>query len=63
MVLEASSIETCESGIAETPEIQWKYEKFAEEKALKQECDVVKHKFQRTARECPDVKFVAIDVN
>ena len=48
----------CQTGVEEEAEVQWKVDKAT----LMAPCLNVKHAFQRIARECPDVKFVAVNV-
>ncbi|GBF98486.1 thioredoxin chloroplastic [Raphidocelis subcapitata] len=56
VVLEAQSEEVCMTGLDEEPELQWK----ADKDAALQPCVAIKHTFQRTARECPDVLFMSL---
>ena len=59
VVLEVDSLQVCETGLTEESELQWKEEK---QEALKP-CQELKHLLQRTARDCPDVHFVHLDVS
>lgn len=58
VVLEIESSNTCESGLTEEAEVQWKEDK----KAKLARCRELKHVFQRTARDCPDVTFLMLEV-
>lgn len=58
VVLEIESSQICQTGYAEEPEIHYKID---QEKALAP-CRVIKHVFQRTARDSPDVRFLALEV-
>ncbi|GMH43587.1 hypothetical protein BSKO_11509 [Bryopsis sp. KO-2023] len=60
VVLEIDSVEVCQSGVAEEPELMWKQDSDLKEKELWSICRDIKHVFQRTARECPDVKFLTL---
>lgn len=58
VVLEIESSKTCDSGLSEEAEVHWE-----EDKKLKlARCSNLKHTFQRTARDCPDVKFLMLEV-
>lgn len=58
VVLEIESSQTCDSGLSEEAEVHWE-----EDKKLKlARCSNLKHTFQRTARDCPDVKFLMLEV-
>lgn len=63
VVLEIGSQQVCESGYDEEPELHWKEDKKEKDEQLWGMCRNIKHVFQRTARECPDVKFLALDVS
>lgn len=63
VVLEIDSQQVCESGFDEEPELHWQEDKKAKDEQLWGMCRSIKHVFQRTARECPDVKFLALDVS
>ncbi len=53
----------CETGIDEPePEIHWKLDAERAHALRMAKCTAVKHVIQRTARECPDVVFLAIEV-
>lgn len=58
VVLEVESNEVCETGIGEEAELNWKDDK---EKA-QEPCREIKHVFARTARDSPDVHFLALEV-
>lgn len=59
VVLEAQSEQVCQTGWKEEPELHWKDDR---KKAL-EPCLRMKHVFQRTARDCPDVTFLALDAD
>lgn len=59
VVLEAQSEQVCMTGLDEEPELHWK----ADQAAALQPCVHLKHTFQRTARECPDVVFLSLQVD
>lgn len=56
MVLEVHSERLCQSGLEEA-ELQWK----DDQARVAQSCVELKHVFQRTARDCPDVVFLALE--
>jgi hypothetical protein len=58
VVLEAESQELCQTGFDEEPELQWKDDR---EAALRP-CAEIKHVFARTARDSPEVRFLALEV-
>lgn len=58
IVLEAESTSICQTGFEEEAEIHYKVDK----EAALAPCRVIKHVFQRTARDSPDVKFLALEV-
>ena len=58
VVLEIESAQICQTGFDEEPEIHYKVD---QEQALAP-CRKIKHVFQRTARDSPDVKFLALEV-
>ncbi len=58
MVLEAESTTVCQTGFEEEAEIHYK----VDQEAALAPCQVIKHVFQRTARDSPDVKFLALEV-
>ncbi|CAD7705085.1 unnamed protein product [Ostreobium quekettii] len=61
VVVEMDSDVVCQSGIEEEePELHWKLDRDAKENELWEQCKHVKHVFQRTARECTDVKFLQL---
>lgn len=57
VVLEVESSETCDSGMSEEAELHWREDRAA---ALAR-CAGVKHIFQRTARDSPDVTFLTLE--
>ena len=57
VVLEVESSETCDSGMGEEAELHWREDRAA---ALAR-CAGVKHVFQRTARDSPDVTFLTLE--
>jgi len=59
VVVEVRSELVCQTGWDEEPELQWKDDK----KAALEPCRMLKHTFQRTARDCPDVVFLAAEVD
>ena len=58
VVLEAESTTVCQTGFEEEAEIHYK----VDQEAALAPCQVIKHVFQRTARDSPDVKFLALEV-
>lgn len=62
-MLEIDSFEVCQSGLYEEAELHWREDKKLKEEELWSVCRNIKHSFQRIARECPDVKFLALNVN
>ena len=48
----------CDTGLAEEAELQWKDDK----QAALAPCTEIKHVFARTARDCPEVTFLALEV-
>ena len=58
VVLEVESSEQCDTGLAEEAELHWKEDK----QAALAPCSGLKHLLQRTARDCPDVKFLTLEV-
>ncbi len=58
MVLEVESATVCETGRTEEAELHWKED---QDDAL-QPCRDIKHVFARTARDSPDVTFLALEV-
>lgn len=58
MVVEAESQTVCQTGFEEEAELQWKQDKDA---ALAP-CGEIKHVFARTARDCPEVTFLSLEV-
>jgi len=61
VVVEVTSDEVCDTGLEEEVEMHWRADQRQKENELMQICGEIKHVFQRTARECKDVKFVAVD--
>ena len=59
VVLEVESSNTCDTGVAEEAEVHWEEDK----QAKLARCSNLKHTFQRTARDCPDVKFLLLEVS
>ena len=57
-MLEIESSNTCDSGLSEEAEVHWEEDK----KQKLARCSNLKHTFQRTARDCPDVKFLMLEV-
>ena len=57
-MLEVESSNTCDTGVAEEAEVHWEEDK----QAKLARCSNLKHTFQRTARDCPDVKFLLLEV-
>lgn len=58
MVLEVESQHLCQTGFDEEPEVHYK----ADQEAVLAPCRSIKHVFARTARDSPDVLFLALDV-
>lgn len=58
VVLEVHSERLCQSGLEEA-ELQWK----DDQARVAQSCVELKHVFQRTARDCPDVVFLALEAD
>ena len=48
----------CDTGLAEEAELHWR----DDQKAALARCTEVKHVFARTARDCPEVTFLALEV-
>jgi len=63
VVLEVASDEKCETGLTEEVELNWDLDQKQREKELDKLCGQIKHVFQRTARECKDIKFLTIDAS
>lgn len=57
VVIEIESESVCQTGWEEEAELQWKDD---QKKAL-EPCQQLKHTFQRTARDCPDVEFLMVE--
>ena len=58
-MLEVDSLEVCQTGLTEEAELHWREDK----QAALGPCQEIKHILQRTARDCPDVHFVHLDVS
>lgn len=58
MVLEVESHQMCQSGLGPEAELHWEEDK----KASLSRCANLKHVFARTARDCPDVTFLTLEV-
>lgn len=56
VVIEIESAGVCQTGWDEEPELHWK----DDQKAALEPCQQLKHVFQRTARDCPDVEFLTV---
>lgn len=56
VVIEIESTSVCQTGWDEEPELHWK----DDQKAALEPCKQLKHVFQRTARDCPDVEFLTV---
>lgn len=63
IVLEVNSDLVCESGLDEEPELHWSMDKKKHENELWEKCKAIKHVFQRTARECTDIRFLSLTVS
>jgi hypothetical protein len=59
VVLEVESAEVCQTGLTEEAELQWQ----EEQAAALAPCLKLKHIFQRTARDSPDVIFLAVEAD
>lgn len=59
VVVEIRSEQICETGFEEEPELHWKQDR----EAALEPCRQLKHSFQRIARDCPDVKFLCLEVD
>ena len=59
VVLEIESTSTCDSGLEAEAELHWEQDK----RAALSRCANLKHVFQRTARDCPDVTFLTLEVS
>lgn len=53
------SEKVCQTGLDEEAELHWK----TDQAAALQPCQGIKHTFARIARECPDVKFLSLNVS
>lgn len=58
VVVEIHSEDVCQTGFEEEPELHWK----GDVKAAQEPCAQLKHVFLRTARECPDVVFLDLEI-
>lgn len=58
VVLEVESHQMCQSGLGPEAELHWEEDK----KASLSRCANLKHVFARTARDCPDVTFLTLEV-
>ncbi|KAL6758241.1 plastidic thioredoxin-like protein [Haematococcus lacustris] len=61
VVLDIQGETLCETGFDE-PELHWKGDQRLVAAKQQAACENVRHTFARVARECPDVKFLEIDV-
>lgn len=59
VVLEVESPTVCQTGHDEEPEVHYK----VDQEAVLAPCKVIKHVFQRTARDSPDVHFLSLVVS
>jgi hypothetical protein len=59
VVLEVESNNICQTGYEEEAEIHYK----VDQEAALAPCRVIKHVFERTARDSPDVKFLALEID
>jgi thiol-disulfide isomerase/thioredoxin len=59
IVLEIHSEKVCQTGDEDEAELQWK----EDQEAALEPCKDLKHTFQRIARDCPDVVFLAADAD
>lgn len=59
VVVEIESQQVCQTGWEEEAELHWKDD---QKKAL-EPCLQLKHTFQRTARDCPDVEFLMVEAD
>lgn len=59
VVLEIESQELCQTGLEEEAELQWREDK----EAAMRPCASIKGTLERTARECPDVTFLSLNVD
>lgn len=59
VVLEVESQQLCQTGFDEEPELQWKEDR----EAAQRPCAEIKHVFARTARDSPDVTFLALEAD
>lgn len=59
LVLQIESEQLCQTGLDEEPELQWR----EDQQAAMKPCQGIKSTLQRTARECPDVRFLSLQVD
>jgi len=59
VVLEIESDKLCQTGLDEEAELQWKQD----QEAALLPCQSIKGTLQRTARDCPDVKFLSLNAD
>lgn len=59
VVVEVESDQVCQTGLDEEAELHWK----ADQAAALAPCQAIKHTFARVARECPDVRFFAVNAD
>jgi thioredoxin-like negative regulator of GroEL len=59
VVVEIESQQVCQTGWEEEAELQWKDDR----KRALEPCLQLKHTFQRTARDCPDVVFLMVEAD
>jgi hypothetical protein len=59
LLLQVESEELCQTGLDEEPELQWRQD----QQAAMVPCKGIKGTLQRTARECPDVRFLSLQVS
>lgn len=58
-MLEVEASDVCQTGFDEEPEVHYK----ADQEAVLAPCKGIKHVLQRTARDSPDVRFLAMEVS
>lgn len=57
--MQVESEKVCQTGLEEEAELHWK----ADQAAALMPCQGIKHTFARIARECPDVRFLSLNVS